>query len=456
MQMQISGTEIFAFFAVFPAVPAAMPSCIMVKKQYIYRSSVSRSGESCENQELSRNCECTWMHESDPARLKNRHSLAECARDTERGEHEKMSVHRGTRFLRLLPHPGRTVGRGEGAPAMITIKEIARLAGVSAKTAERALSGATKDIRCDARERAERVRKIAETYGYRPSELALSLRRGRVQSIGFMVDILTDQFLSAATEIIMAEAAKQDYRVALQVVRFDRGQTLESLKLLLASGMEGIITSCSPGQFPPQLLYTLERQKFPFFTLCGRSSYDFSSAAPNYSQALPQAVKSLAGKGHRKITLCLFAGKDADNLRNGNLFMECCRKYGVDGDFRVHHDLHQAASLAEQRLPAVILYGKYSMRVYQDRCAELDFHPDVVGVYNEWTLTAAREFRFHGIILEQAEEMVCAAVRQVFRQIEGDEIRHLSFPARFVKADELETLKRNISDLTNQRLIDRL
>ena len=44
---------------------------------------------------------------------------------------------------------------------MITVKEIAKLAGVSAKTAERALSGETKGKRRDAGERAERVRKIA-------------------------------------------------------------------------------------------------------------------------------------------------------------------------------------------------------------------------------------------------------------------------------------------------------
>ena len=49
---------------------------------------------------------------------------------------------------------------------MITVKEIARLAGVSAKTAERALSGVTKDKRRDAKERAERVRKIAEAHGW--------------------------------------------------------------------------------------------------------------------------------------------------------------------------------------------------------------------------------------------------------------------------------------------------
>ena len=337
---------------------------------------------------------------------------------------------------------------------MITVKEIARFAGVSAKTAERALSGVTKDIRRDAKERADRVRKIAEAYGYRPSELALSLRRGRIQTIGFMADVLTDQFLSAAAETIMDEAGKQQYKVALQVVRFDRQQTLESLKILLASGMDGIITSCRSDQLPPTLSKTLCAQKYPVFTLCGRSKYDFSSASPDYSDAMFQAVKSLREKGHERITLCLFAGKDADNAENGDLFMECCRRCGAAGDWRIHHDLHQAAVLAEQRLPAVILYGKYSMRVYQDRCAELNIHPDVVGIYNEWTVASASNFHLHGVILEQAESTVRAAVRQVFSQIDGGGIRHLSLPARFVRGSGLRALR--IPDLTNQRLFDYL
>lgn len=335
---------------------------------------------------------------------------------------------------------------------MITMKEIARLAGVSAKTAERALSGVTKDIRRDARERAERVRQIAEAHGYRPSELALALRRGGVRSIGFLTDILTDQFLSAAVETAMDEAAKQQYRVSLQVVRFDRRQTLESMKLLLASGMDGIITSCCSEQLPPQLTHTLELQKYPLFTLCGQSGYDFSSSAPDYSEALPQAVLSLVKRGHKRVTLCLFEGKAADNARNGNLFAECCKHYGIEADLRIHRDLRQAAELADRRLPALILYGKYSMRIYQDRCAELDFHPDVIGIYNEWTVAAALNFPLHGIILEQAETAVRAAVRQILSQIEGKGIRHILLPARFVPETELHSLK--IPDLTNQRLFD--
>ena len=34
-------------------------------------------------------------------------------------------------------------------------------------------------------------------------------------------------------------------------------------------------------------------------------------------------------------TRCLFAGKSVDNARNGNLFVECCKHYGVEGDFRI-------------------------------------------------------------------------------------------------------------------------
>lgn len=335
---------------------------------------------------------------------------------------------------------------------MITVKEIAALAGVSAKTAERALSGVTKDIRRDARERAERVRRIAQEHGYRPSELALALRRGRVQSLGFMVDILTDPFLAAAAETAMDEAAKKDYKVALKVVRFDPVQTREALEQLLASGVDGIMTSCSSDQLPRELMRTLEKQNFPVFTLCARSAFGFSAAAPDYAQALPEAVRSLAERGHRRITLCLFAGKKVDNERNGKLFRECCRRCQVEADFRIHDDRYRAAELADQRLPAVILYGKYSMRIYQDRCAELKIRPDTVGIYNEWTLSAGQDFPLHGIILERAESTVRFGVRQLISQAEGGG-RKSFFPlAEYVPKEKLRLLK--VQNFANQMLLD--
>ena len=336
---------------------------------------------------------------------------------------------------------------------MITIKEIARLAGVSAKTAERALSGVTKDKRRDARERADRVRLIAAAHGYRPNELALALRRGSTRSFGFLVDILTDQFLSAAVETAIDEAGKRDYKVALRLARFDRQQSAEAIEAFLASGMEGIITSCTEEQLPREVMKSLEKRHFPVFTLCGRREWEFSSAAPDYSEALPQAVENLVRRGHKKITLCLFRGKELDNPVTEKIFRAACGELGVTPDVRIHHERKQAAGLADEKLPAVILYGKYSMRIYLDRCRELDFRSDVVGFYNEWTMAAAQTFGLCGIILERAEETVRSAVRQLCDECDGSApVRHLSIKAAFIPENEFALLK--VADLANQMLFE--
>ena len=335
---------------------------------------------------------------------------------------------------------------------MITIKEIAKMAGVSEKTAERALSGVTKDKRSDARERAERVRKIAREHGYMPSELALALRRGRSGAVGMVVDILTDQFLAAAVETAVTETAKAGYKITLQIVRFSPEQTREAIQTLLASGAEGIITSCTSSQLPQDLINSLVRRNYPLFSLCERSCFDISSASPDYSAALPQALQYLVSLGHRKVTLALFKGKENDNERTGRIFTDSCAKLGIEPDLRIHENMLQAEQLANEKIPAVILYGKYSMRRYLDRCAKLKWQPDIIGIYNEWTAAAAQDFALRGMILENARTAVISAVEQIFARINGGNVCNLDIPARFVPENELHQLQ--LANLANQYLTD--
>ena len=332
---------------------------------------------------------------------------------------------------------------------MITVKEIARLAGVSAKTAERALSGVTKDKRRDAKERADRVRRIASEHGYRPSELALSLRRGSSRTLGIMVDILTDQFLAASVETAMDAAGRAGYKTSLQIVRFSPEQTAEAIKIFLSSGVDGIIGSCTSKQLPPEMMNSLSKRKFPYFSLCGRSEYEVSSVSPDYRQALDDAVKHLAGRGHKKIILALFEGKKYDNQLSAEIFDSSCKKYGVVPECRIHSDCQQAAVLAAEHPDAVILYGKYSMRVYMDKCNELGKTPDTVGIFNEWTLAAALHFPLCGVILENAEHSVRQAVSQILAEIEGLPQQHLQIPACFIPAESMGKIK--VVDLANQR-----
>ena len=273
-----------------------------------------------------------------------------------------------------------------------------------------------------------------------------------MRTIGFLVDILTEQFLAAAAETAMAEAGKSGYRISVQIARMDKKFTEDAIKNFLSSKVDGIITSCCPEQLPPRLTSTLARENYPLFTLCGQSSYGFSSASPDYSEALPLAVDSLIAKGHRKITLCLFAGKDIDNAVTKKIFLEHCEKRGIEGSCRINSDRHQAEAFADEKIPALILYGKYSMRIYLDRCKELDFTPDVIGIYNEWTLAAAQPFNLHGIILERAESAVRGAVQQVLSQISGSGQARITPKAEYIPADGFRKLK--FPNLANQMLFE--
>ena len=103
---------------------------------------------------------------------------------------------------------------------MVTIKDVAERAGVPVRMAARALSGTTLGKRRDARERAERIRQAAKELGYCPSEIAVSLTRGRTRTLGLLLPSLTDMFYAAASEIAMDEAAREGYSILIRLTRF--------------------------------------------------------------------------------------------------------------------------------------------------------------------------------------------------------------------------------------------
>ncbi|MEM1166188.1 MAG: LacI family DNA-binding transcriptional regulator [Planctomycetota bacterium] len=68
----------------------------------------------------------------------------------------------------------------------VTIQEIAKTAGVSPGTVSRILNGGNKENRPSAVERAEHVRRVASTLGYRPNVAARSMTTGRFQTVAFV------------------------------------------------------------------------------------------------------------------------------------------------------------------------------------------------------------------------------------------------------------------------------
>src|SRR4029453_9750382 len=84
-------------------------------------------------------------------------------------------------------------GRREAAEPRVTLKDVARLAGVHAGTASRALNEDTRSLVRE--ETARRGAAAGEELGYRPNPIARGLKTSRSYTIGVVIpDLLNPLF----------------------------------------------------------------------------------------------------------------------------------------------------------------------------------------------------------------------------------------------------------------------
>lgn len=119
----------------------------------------------------------------------------------------------------------------------VTIKDVARLAGVSASTVSRVLSG-SESI---SEETCSRVRDAAEKLGYIPNTAARSLRCEKSRSIGVVLPDISGEFYSLCASSILKYARNMGYTVLF----IESGRELEAerdgIRILLQHGVDGMI-----------------------------------------------------------------------------------------------------------------------------------------------------------------------------------------------------------------------
>src|SRR3978361_333410 len=93
----------------------------------------------------------------------------------------------------------------------VTIKDVARAAGVSPATVCRALS--TPEL--VQAETGDRVRRFATELGYSPNRAARGLITGRTGNLGLIVPDLANPFFPSVVKGIQARAREADYAVFL-------------------------------------------------------------------------------------------------------------------------------------------------------------------------------------------------------------------------------------------------
>jgi LacI family sucrose operon transcriptional repressor len=118
----------------------------------------------------------------------------------------------------------------------MTIKEVAQMAGVSSAAVSRYLNGGSLS-----QEKRDRIQKVIEETGYRPSTAAQVLRTGRMKQIGVIVPKLYSDSVSQIMEGISERAAKQGYMVVVCNTGGEEENEIRFLELMENNQAAGVI-----------------------------------------------------------------------------------------------------------------------------------------------------------------------------------------------------------------------
>lgn len=216
-----------------------------------------------------------------------------------------------------------------------TLRDLARIVGVSASTASRALNNSpaiSEEIR-------RKVVKAAEEANYIPNNLARGLALKRSQMIGLLVPSIANPFFAEVSRGAHDAAHRESYVIALCDTQRDQGRAELFSERLLQSQVDGVVVA---GSVLPLDRLAAWRQRHIPLVLAGQRApgTGFSSVAVDDISAGFQATRHLIDRGRRRV---LFLGGGAESQATRD------RKRGY------------LEAIEGAQLQPAIVYGDYSM-----------------------------------------------------------------------------------------------
>jgi LacI family transcriptional regulator len=180
--------------------------------------------------------------------------------------------------------------------ARLRIGDVAKLAGVSPATVSRVLSG-SQTVSPESR---ERVLAIVSRFDYQPSRLARNLRQGRAEVVGVVVSDIENPHFASMVRAIEDALYRRGKRVLLCNTSEDAAKQASYLEVMAAERVLGVLLSPSdPGDPEIGRVLDLGIPVVAFDRTVGDPRAD--SVTAGNVEAARQAVRLLAGRGHRRI-----------------------------------------------------------------------------------------------------------------------------------------------------------
>lgn len=186
--------------------------------------------------------------------------------------------------------------RRDGESRPVTLRDIAREAGVSINTVSRALNG-----KPDVSEATRAlVQAVAARLDYRPNQLARGLRQQRTATIGVVIADVANPFFAEVVKGIERAAYQEGYSIILANTEEDQDRESRAVRTLVERQVDGILIA--PAQRSDETVrYLMQRQVR--FVLLARffEGLDAPAVVNDDREGARLAVRHLLQRGHRDI-----------------------------------------------------------------------------------------------------------------------------------------------------------
>jgi len=211
----------------------------------------------------------------------------------------------------------------------VTLKDVAKRAGIHPATASRALNPETRLLVSE--ETARRVVAAAEALGYRPNTVARSLRTRRSNTIGVLIPDLNNPLFPPIVRGLEDRLAANGY-VAL-IGNTDSDDTRERMvfEQMRARHVDGYALATARLHSP--MLTEMAQAGMPVVLMNRLSEdYSFSSVSVDNERGVGMEIAHLAGLGHRRIAYIAGPQEVSTGLGRYRGFVEAMQDCGLPLD----------------------------------------------------------------------------------------------------------------------------
>jgi len=177
-----------------------------------------------------------------------------------------------------------------------SIKDIAKITGVSHSTVSRALRQSS----LISPETAERIRRVAREMGYQPSAAARSLKTNRTQVLGVIVSNIADPYFSEILLGIEEYAQERGYSLFIASSQHDPLRERKIVQTMMEQRTDGVIICSS--SFSTEQGRQLLDYGFPVVVINNQAADNFHfSIYHDDRDGSQQITRHLISLGHRRI-----------------------------------------------------------------------------------------------------------------------------------------------------------